>query len=157
MIKKDISYFDEDTKIKFNFRVAVISYNNNKILLQKCNKDSFYSLIGGRVKLGESSLTAIKRELKEETGIEVKDEELTLINIVENFFTYNNTKYHELLYIYKVENEEINAMGNFKTLDKEDSFNEWFSTEDINKLDIRPKIIKTSYNSKKLKNIIIED
>lgn len=157
MGKRDISYFNEDVNIKFNFRVAVVVYKTNKILLQKCSKDSFYSLIGGRVQLGESSLSAIKREILEEVGVEVKDKELKLINVAENFFIYNSTKYHELLYIYKLENEEINDKDNFKTLDKEDSFNEWFDIEEIGKLDIRPEIIKTCYNSKKLESVIIEN
>lgn len=157
MVKRDISYFNEDVNIKFNFRVAIVVYKKNKILLQKCSKDSFYSLIGGRVQLGESSLSAIKREILEEVGVEVKDKELKLINVVENFFTYNSTKYHELLYIYKLENEEINDMDNFKTLDKEDSFNEWFDIEEISNLDIKPEIIKTCYNSKKLESVIIEN
>ena len=157
MVKRDISYFNEDVNIKFNFRVAIVVYKKNKILLQKCSKDSFYSLIGGRVQLGESSLSAIKREILEEVGVEVKDKELKLINVAENFFTYNSTKYHELLYIYKLENEEINDMDNFKTLDKEDSFNEWFDSEEISNLDIKPEIIKTCYNSKKLESVIIEN
>ncbi len=157
MVKRDISYFNEDVNIKFNFRVAIVVYKKNKILLQKCSKDSFYSLIGGRVQLGESSLSAIKREILEEVGVEVKDKELKLINVAENFFTYNSTKYHELLYIYKLENEEINDMDNFKTLDKEDSFNEWFDIEEISNLDIKPEIIKTCYNSKKLESVIIEN
>lgn len=157
MAKSDISYFNEEVSVKFNFRVAVMAYDDNKILLQRNSKDPFYSLIGGRVQLGESSLTAVKREVLEEVGIEVKDSEVKLINVVENFFTYNNTKYHELLYIYRLENEEINAMDNFKTLDKDDSFNEWFSIEEIENLDIRPQIIKTCYNKETLENTIIEN
>ena len=157
MPKRDISYLNEEVNIKFNFRVAVIAYNNNKILLQRCSKDLFYSLIGGRVQLGESSLDAVKREVSEEVGIQIKDEEVKLIKVLENFFTYNNTKFHELLYIYRLESEEINAMGNFKTLDKDDSFNEWFSVEEIEKLDIRPEIIKECYNAKNLETAIIEN
>ena len=157
MAKSDISYLNEEVNIKFNFRVAVMAYNDNKILLQRCSKDSFYSLIGGRVQLGESTLAAVKREVLEEVGIEIKDEEVKLIKVLENFFTYNNTKFHELLYIYRLENEEINATGNFKTLDKDDSFNEWFSKEEIEKLDIRPEIIKSCYNSQNLESAIIEN
>lgn len=157
MAKSDISYFNEDVNIKFNFRVAVMAYNDNKILLQRNIRDPFYSLIGGRVQLGESSLAAVKREVLEEVGIEIKDEEVKLINVVENFFTYNNTKFHELLYIYILENEEINGMDNFKTFDKDDSFNEWISVDEIEKLDIRPEIIKTCYNIKNLENVIIEE
>ena len=88
MAKSDISYFNEEVSVKFNLRVAVMAYDDNKILLQRNSKDPFYSLIGGRVQLGESSLTAVKREVLEEVGIEIKDEEVKLIKVLENFFTY---------------------------------------------------------------------
>lgn len=155
MAKNDISYLNKETNIKFNFRVAVMAYNDNKILLQKNSRDPFYSLIGGRVSLGESTLTATKREIKEEVGIEVKTEELKLIEVLENFFTYNSTKYHELLFIYKLNNIILNGMDNFKTLDSEDSINKWVSINEIDKLDIRPEIIKTCYNIEWLENTII--
>ena len=50
MQKKDIIIKDDESNFKFNFRVAGIFVNDNKILLQKCEKDDYYSLIGGRVK-----------------------------------------------------------------------------------------------------------
>ena len=58
------------------------------------------------------------------SDISYLNEEVKLIKVLENFFTYNNTKFHELLYIYRLENKDINRMDNFKTLDKDDSFNE---------------------------------
>ena len=44
MAKSDISYFNEEVSVKFNFRVAVMAYDDNKILLQRNSKDPFYSL-----------------------------------------------------------------------------------------------------------------
>lgn len=155
MGKKDISYYNEDAKFKFNFRVAVIANKDNKILLQKCDKDPYYYLIGGRVSLGESTLTAVKREVEEETGIVVKNGELNLINIVENFFVYNGVKFHELLFIYKLNNKELLEKDDFKTLDKENSYNVWIDIDKLNELDVRPEIIKDTYNSTDIINTII--
>ena len=155
MGKKDISYYNEDAKFKFNFRVAVIALNDNKILLQKCDKDPYYYLIGGRVSLGESTLTAVKREIEEETGIVVKNGELNLINIVENFFIYDEVKFHELLFIYKLNNKELINMGDFKTLDKDDSYNVWIDIDELESLDVRPDIIKDTYNNVDIMNTII--
>lgn len=155
MGKKDISYYNEDAKFKFNFRVAVIANKDNKILLQKCDKDPYYYLIGGRVSLGESTLTAVKREVEEETGIVVKNGELNLINIVENFFVYNGVKFHELLFIYKLNNKELLEKDDFKTLDKENSYNVWIDINKLNELDVRPEIIKDTYNSTDIINTII--
>lgn len=155
MVKKDISYYNEE--IKFNFRVSIVAYKDNKILLQKCDKDPYYSLIGGRVSLGESTMTAIKREILEEIGILVDDKELVLIDIIENFFTYNQTYYHELLFIYRLNNEQLYKMDNFKTLDKDESINKWIDIKDIEKLDIRPNIIKSIYKNKVLEHRIIDE
>ena len=155
MGKKDISYYNEDAKFKFNFRVAVIANKDNKILLQKCDKDPYYYLIGGRVSLGESTLTAVKREVEEETGIAVKNGELNLINIVENFFVYNGVKFHELLFIYKLNNKELLEKDDFNTLDKENSYNVWIDIDKLNELDVRPEIIKDTYNSTDIINTII--
>lgn len=155
MGKKDISYYNEEAKFKFNFRVAVIANKDNKILLQKCDKDPYYYLIGGRVSLGESTLTAVKREVEEETGIVVKNGELNLINIVENFFVYNGVKFHELLFIYKLNNKELLEKDDFKTLDKENSYNVWIDIDKLNELDVRPEIIKDTYNSTDIINTII--
>ena len=91
MKKNDVSYLNEDGTKKFNYRVALLAVNDNKILLQKSEKDSYYSLIGGRVQLFEDSEQAIKREVEEETGILLNSSEIKLVNIVENFFTFNKT------------------------------------------------------------------
>ena len=55
MEKTDISFKNLESKKSFNFRVVLISILEGKILLQKAEKDYYYSLIGGRVKLGEST------------------------------------------------------------------------------------------------------
>ena len=89
MQKKDIIIKDDESNFKFNFRVAGIFVNDSKILLQKCEKDNYYSLIGGRVKYGETTIEALIREIQEEIGIKVNNKETKLINVSENFFKYN--------------------------------------------------------------------
>ena len=53
---------------KLNVRVAGIIIHNNKLLVHKDINSDHYALIGGRVKIGEDSETAVKRELQEELG-----------------------------------------------------------------------------------------
>lgn len=87
MKENDICINNENAK--FNFRVAAIFRYNNKVLIQKSEKDDFYGLIGGRVKLGEKTIEALKRKIKEEVDFDIKEENCKLLRVCENFFSYN--------------------------------------------------------------------
>ncbi len=154
----DISFKNEELKAKFNFRVACIISGGEKILLQKSSKDDYYSLIGGRVRFFEDTKKAIIRELKEETGVLVSPEEVQLIDVVENFFIYDNTKFHEILFIYKVsENTKLMSIDNFKTLDKDTSVNLWINISELSKYKIMPSIVEKIINNDKINHEIIKD
>lgn len=156
MKKNDISYKNEEFNTKFNFRVALIATNNDKILLQKADKDNFWSLIGGRVSLNEDTKSAIIREVSEETGVTLDKNELNLIKVIENFFSYNETRFHEILYIYKVENNEtLCGMDEFKTLDKDSVTNKWINVKELENMDIRPAIVKECYGDTSLTSELI--
>jgi len=113
-----------------NIRVAVLVRTDTGFLFEK-GKDGYYFALGGRVKIGESSLVAAKRELQEEIGLDV--DALKLVSIVENFFTHKGSSFHEVCFVYLVEGvvnmdlpENIVALGNL----------------DLQGADIRPEIIK---------------
>lgn len=67
--KMDVSVMTEN--IKFNYRVATIIKNGDKILLHKSKKDDFFAIPGGRIMIGEDSKTALKREFLEEMGADI--------------------------------------------------------------------------------------
>lgn len=144
---------------KFNFRVAAIFRYNNKVLIQKSEKDDFYGLIGGRVKLGEKTIEALKREIKEEVDFDVKEENCKLLRVCENFFSYNFKKFHELLFIYCIDIEDKDNIEkqDFVCFDKNTTKMCWFKQEKIQDIDIRPKEIKDALLSNKLEHIIIDD
>lgn len=154
MEKSDISYENEELKTKFNFRVALIATNGDKILLQNASKDGFWSLIGGRVRLNEDTKSAIIREVEEEIGITLDRNDLNLIKIIENFFQYKDTRFHEILYIYKA-NKELIKKDEFKTLDKENVVSRWIDVKELNNMDVRPAIVKECYNDNTLSNELI--
>lgn len=145
MKKTDVCYSCDG--VKFNFRVSCVISSNGKFLLHKKKKDSFWNLIGGRVSLGESSIDAVRREIKEEIGCSCSIK--SLANVSENFFTLNNTVYHEILMIFYGELEDDIKEENIES----DIEIKWFSREEIEKLDIRPKYTK---NILKEKNTAIE-
>ena len=86
-----------------NYRVAGIIKKDDKILVNERIDIDYVSLIGGRAKIGESSVEALIRELKEESGYDTKH--VKTLGIVENFFVsrYDNKEYHEILIIHEME------------------------------------------------------
>ena len=85
--------FDEGDA-RFNYRVAGIALDGNRVLFTRVETEDFWFLPGGRVELLETSGEALIREMKEELGVEVRIERL--LWVVENFFELDGKSYHEL-------------------------------------------------------------
>lgn len=67
-----------------NIRVGAIILNDNKIMMAtNSNVDYLYS-IGGRIKFGENAEEAVKREVREELGVELEVDKLGIVH--ENYF-----------------------------------------------------------------------
>lgn len=70
-----------------NFGVCIITKNSNgEILIGKRKngyKEGYYGMPGGRVELHESLIDACKRELHEETGLEIDD--FRFVGVVREF------------------------------------------------------------------------
>ena len=144
-----------DVKIKseicdFKMRVSGLIIKNGRILTVDIKNNNFYCLPGGHVHLEESSLEAIKREIKEEVGVDVSGGRI--IRIIENFFTCENGKtMHEVCYYYILYAEGVNA-SDYTYLENDDGELKelkfkWFKLEDLNGVDFRPKVL-----AKKLAN-----
>ena len=82
----------------FNFRVAGIAVDNNYVLLHQAQGDSFWTVPGGRVEIGEVGLQALIREMKEELNEDI--EVVRLLWVIENFFKYAQKDYHEIAFYY---------------------------------------------------------
>jgi 8-oxo-dGTP pyrophosphatase MutT (NUDIX family) len=54
--------------------------------------------LGGGVDHSETTLAAIQREIREELGQEIQD--LRLLGVLENIFTYEGKPGHEIVFIY---------------------------------------------------------
>ncbi len=120
--------------ITLNVRVAGVYIENGKVLMSRHKNSTFKNLPGGRIKLGEDSITALKREYMEEL-----DKEIEIISeplILENFYKRNNINYHEYLFIYII---NIDNVDNFI---KDDLIFSMEDKDEILKMDIRPIRVK---------------
>ncbi|WEV60202.1 NUDIX domain-containing protein [Streptococcaceae bacterium ESL0729] len=116
---------------KVNLRVAAWIETRGKFLVAEFPNGNM-SLMGGRIKFGESSQEALEREVLEESGQVLKDSKF--MALVENFYQ-NASSYHELLFIYSCQIE---------ILDKYESEEEfvnlkWIIKEELGQ--VRPKIM----------------
>lgn len=139
MEKPDVSIMIDN--VKFNFRVACVLEYNNKIILHKGIHDDFWNLVGGRIKAGEDSLSALKREMKEELNLNIEDAKL--INVSENFFNYDNKDYHEIMFVYycKLDACEFADRQDFCALDNSTIIYHWYTRDEIKDLNCKPVAI----------------
>lgn len=141
-MNKDISVNIEGTII--NIRSCGIICDDYKILVHKKEYDEFYALIGGRVKVNETTKEAVCREFKEELDIDINV--INLLHIVENFYTYNGVKYHEFMFVYLVESSSKVDKINFK---KNDNFFSWIHFNELSGK-IKPDMFEDIQNLKPL-------
>ena len=138
---KDISIMIDN--IKFNYRVGLIIECDNKILIEVNPDVDFVTLPGGRVKTMESSFEGLKREINEELDFELNEDLCNLRGIIENFFEYDNKKYHELYILYKIVINNNHELYNDNLINK-DSHNtsfKWINKNDLDKINLLPRVL----------------
>ncbi|MEL7011192.1 MAG: NUDIX hydrolase [Cyanobacteria bacterium J06629_2] len=144
--KRTMITFDRDREC-FNYRVAGIAINNNRVLLHTTEKDNFWSFPGGRVEMGEASERALIRELKEELNENI--EVIRLLWMVENFFVYAQKNYHEICFYYLMQFPErspyLGKNASFSGVENDLEF-QWFATEAhvLAKLPLLPSFLQNS-------------
>ena len=88
--------------------VLGIARRDNKILVSegydKIKKQTFYRCLGGGIEFLETSQIALKREYKEELGIDIEIEDFC--GMSENIFTYEGRNAHELILLYNIKLKE---------------------------------------------------
>ena len=138
----DLTLDVEDYKL--NIRAAGLIIHNSKVLVHDNINVDYYCLPGGRVSIGESSAETVKRELEEELGKEV--EIIEYVSTIENFFEMDNTKYHEIYFIHRVEFENEEDKNIEYTLDNIEGKDylkyKWLDINKIEEYKILPKCIK---------------
>ena len=135
-----------------NIRAAGVIIHNNKILVHRNINHEHYALIGGKIVINESSVDAVKREFWEEMEKEVDVQEC--IAVVENFFNMKGKRYHEIMFIHKVEFvDEQDKLIDY-TLDNIEGKDYlkymWLDLDKIDEYKILPKVTKEILKEKNL-------
>jgi ADP-ribose pyrophosphatase YjhB (NUDIX family) len=61
-------------------------------------RETFYRPLGGGVEFGERVIDALRREMREELGAEIKD--VRLLQVMENLFVFDGARGHEIVWMY---------------------------------------------------------
>lgn len=76
--------------------------NGNKILVSEgfdaVKRNFYYRPLGGGIEYGETSEAAIRRETREELGLDAAN--LKLLGVIENIFIYNGEQGHEIVFVF---------------------------------------------------------
>lgn len=126
---------EEKTDLKKN-AVAIILNGDNKILLLKRADEpkiwqpNKWSLVGGAIEKGETPDKACKREIKEETGLEIE-------KLVDAFTIQRHKDSIEYLFACRYSGELTDV-----TLNGENTKYGWFGMEEIDYLDTVPHLME---------------
>lgn len=122
---------------RVNLRVAAIVRRGDAVLLCRPPGHDWWFLPGGRIKVNEDSLTAVRRELTEEIGPGFEVRKPTAI--VANFFDLEERRFHEICTVY-----EVTWHGGLiaATVDDVQEEFDWFSLTELRDVVLKPDLIK---------------
>jgi len=120
---------------KLIFRPAAygIIIKDNKILLVNTRRTGKLYFPGGAVRLGEKIEDALRREIKEETGIEINN--IKFFTFTESFFYYDPEKWasHNLSFYYICKSKNAKLLKDDEVKDLEAEKPRWIEMNKLKK------------------------
>src|SRR5262245_57316466 len=88
-----------DAASAFKVRSAALIVRDGRVLLNRLRGDDVWMLPGGTGEFGESAEETLRRELREELGVDASVGRL--LWVVEHFFDVTGRRWHQLLWIHE--------------------------------------------------------
>lgn len=127
-------------KNKFEICVRAVIRHNGRILVCRFLGKKYYFFPGGHIEYGETAVEALKRELREELGVEAK--KCAFIGTIENIYGEDGEKHHEINLVFDVSVDGIHNQSredhiDFAFLDKKE-----FAKEKVLPIAMQKSVIK---------------
>ena len=90
-IKRETVYLPEGRVIESRSSAYGLCIANNEILLVQSAYNDLWELPGGKLDAGETALEAMRREFREETGIQIPEQEFVLVGTHQEYFYVDPT------------------------------------------------------------------
>lgn len=148
--------FKNDEYNYYNRAVGIIK-KDDKFLIMSVDDSPYYHIPGGHTLIGEDSITAVKREIKEELGFTVKDTNLFCIQ--ENFYKKNDVVHHGIEFYYIIEVEENIECKDKQIIEIDRGVEKHLNTKWVNKkelvsIDLKPHTVKELLINNKLDSLV---
>lgn len=132
-------------KGRFNYRVGAIIINNGNVLVVKNHKSTYFYSVGGRVHFNETCEEAVKREVKEELGIDMEIDRAVFFH--EQFFDERDTKEHfheiSIYYLMKMTERIKDIICNSLTENGIEEELIWLPIDSLDKYTVFPSFFAT--------------
>lgn len=133
----------KNKKIRFKYRVAGLAMHQGHVLIHQFEGSEYWSLPGGNVEFGETSVEALMRELKEEANLDVVVDRLLWVH--ENYFERPSGKQiHEICLYYLIQLDEEKTIRFEGAEGDTKLYFRWLLLDELSSVNLVPSFLKAN-------------